>query len=85
MQVLPPDTMPTEADLDGVPDALAKLMIKDKIKAIEIQAWTAKEGYYPPEVRLKVYDPGYTTQYLPSVWEARVVPEILAMREKTPF
>ena len=85
MQVLPPDTMPTETDLDGVPDALAKLMIKDKIKAIEIQAWTAKEGYYPPEVRLKVYDPGYTTQYLPSVWETRVVPEILAMREKTPF
>lgn len=85
MNVQPMDTAPSAADLDGIPDVLAQLMIKDKVKPIEIQAWTAKEGYYPPEVKLKVYDPEYLSKYLPSVWASRVVPEVQAMRETTPF
>ena len=85
VEVVPADTTPTEADLEGIPDVLAQLMIKDKIRAIELQAWTAREGYYPPEVRLKVYDPEYLSKYLPSVWTSRIVPEVQAIREEAPF
>lgn len=81
----PVEVTVTETDVEGVPPALSQLMIRDSVKAIEIQAWTAREGYYPPEVKLRVYDPDYLTQYLPSVWDTRVVPEIRAMREELPF
>jgi hypothetical protein len=85
MDVQPMDTAPSAADLEGIPEVLAQLMIKDKINAIELQAWTAKEGYYPPEVKLKVYDPEYLSKYLPSVWTSRIVPEVTAFRKELPF
>ena len=70
----------------GLPDELAQLMMRDHILPIEIQTWTAKEGYYPLTVALANYDPDYLTQYLPSVWDSRIVPECKAARDgELPF
>lgn len=75
----------TTEKLTGLPEKLQELMIRDQIFPIEIQAWTSKEGYYPVSVDIKNYDPEYLSEYLPSVWDSRIVPEVRDMRLDVPF
>ena len=74
----------TEKDVAGLPDKLVALMMKDNIHPIELVTWTEHEGYFN-NMQLTEYDPDYLAQYLPSVWEKRIVPETRRLRETLPF
>lgn len=75
----------SDEETAGLPDKLVKLMVKDKVHAVELLAWSVKEGYFAASVPFTQYDPDYLSEYLPSVWTTRIIPEIVEMREDLPF
>ena len=75
----------TPEELAGLPDKLADLMVRDGIHMYELAAWSVKEGYFANNIPFTRYDPDYLSEYLPSVWDKRIVPEVTAIRETMPF
>lgn len=60
------------AELEGLPENLKQLMLKDCIWPIQVQAFVADpdRGWYPIDTPLNAYDPDLLSEYLPSEWEA---------------
>ena len=69
---------------EGVPPSLAALMIANNILPFEIQAVVAEKGYYPADMPIAAYDPGFVSGVLVGAWP-QVEASILATRNKTPF
>lgn len=72
-------------ELVGLPKKLTDLMTRDSIHMMELCAWSAKEGYFAANTPITQYDPDYLSEYLPSVWTKRIIPEVQKMREDMPF
>lgn len=79
---LPEPQAKKEDELAGIPKGLADLMRLNKVTEQEIQEAVHKKGYFPADMRIKDYPPGFVTDSLIGAWE-QVFNEILAGRNKS--
>lgn len=73
-----------QKEVQGLPDSLGLLMIKDKVHPIELETWTERKEYFPAGTKLKDYDPDYLAEFLPAHWE-EITREIMEERTQLPF
>lgn len=57
-----------DAELNGLPKALADLMQQNKVTVAEIQKAVASKGYYPEDTPISNYDPGFVDGVLVGAW-----------------
>ena len=70
-----------ESDPGKVPQALKDLMLANQVSEWDIQNVVAARGYYPGDVPIERYDPGFVQGVLVSAWP-KVFAMIREMKEK---
>jgi len=80
----PAKQTPSRNDLQGIPKALADLMIANNVTTEEIQQAVATRGYYPKNTPISNYDPNFITGVLVGAWP-QVFKMIQEFRNDEPF